>query len=63
MPTTLSSTPQESTVSGRYVFRGVQYNITVATTNQQVSVSVFGKWLGDRWSYSFDFQGTTKLVK
>ena len=59
MPTTLSSTPQESSVSGGYVFCDVQSVVTtmvttVVTTNEQVSVSICDKLLGDRWSSSFN---------
>ena len=50
---TLSSTPQESSVSERYGFRGVQYNITVTTSKQHVPVSVCDKLMGDCWSFSF----------
>ena len=40
MTMTLPSNLKESYVSGWYVFRFVQYNTTVNTTNLQISVSV-----------------------
>ena len=54
MTMTLPSNLKESYVSGWYVFRFVQYNTTVNTTNLQISVSVCDKLLDNHWSSSCD---------